>query len=184
VDLGVGGFGRLRPGTAYSCVAGVFSETALQKAEEGTKGALAGGTRFQLEDPRWIDLREPRVSWAEYSEAIVARSADVARHRAALSRLYSDRLPKEIQLDGSFQDWRFNVFVPEPGRLVAELFRVGLFASRHYASLGGGVFCEGSFPQTEKAHRSIVNLFNDLNYSVEQAERTAAIVVRHLESRG
>jgi hypothetical protein len=152
----------------------------LARAEESAKKALAESRQFVLEDPRWIDLRPPVVSWTEYQRAIEERSAQVAKHRASLSRLYAELLPKEIQLPSRFQGWRFNIMVPEPERLVERIFQGGLFASRHYPSIGG-TFSSGRFPNAERVHRSIVNLFNDLHYTVEQGERTCAIVARHLD---
>jgi hypothetical protein len=66
---------------------------------------------------------------------------------------------------------------------VERLFAAELFASRHYASLGG-IFCNERFPAAERLHRGIVNLFNDFYFDEEQARRTVDCVLRHLARAG
>ena len=80
------------------------------------------------------------------------------------------------------QSWRFNIRVPAADRLVERLFAEGLFASRHYASLGRS-FGEGRFPVAERLHSEVVNLFNDQYFDEERAGAAVEVVLRHLAER-
>ena len=59
------------------------------------------------------------------------------------------------------------------------LFNAGLFASSHYASLGG-IMGPGKFPMAKRLADEVVNLFNDIHYTLEMAEKTAKIVLESL----
>lgn len=113
-------------------------------------------------------------SWEEHRRRIEEELHRADEHKARLNAIYSALLPAEIQMEPGFQSWRFNLRVPEPDRLVESLFAAGLFASRHYPSLGEG------FPAAERLHGEVVNLFNDRYFDGERAERAAGLVLRHL----
>jgi dTDP-4-amino-4,6-dideoxygalactose transaminase len=155
VDLGFGGFARCREGVSYR----------------------------PFEGESWLDLSAPGLGWDAYRTAIQQALPRVEEHRRRLNAIYTSTLPEEIQLPARFQGWRFHILVPEPDRLVERLFAAGLFASRHYASLGG-IFCEERFPEAERLHRGIVNLFNDMYFDEERARRTVDCVLRHLAGCG
>ncbi len=149
VDLGEGGFAHLRNGLAY---------------------------RHAITGPDWLDLQSPVISWDEYCqrtrEAMLASSA----HKAALNAIYAQSIPEDAQLPALFQQWRFNIRVPDSARLVDALFADGLFASRHYPP-------HGEFPVAVRLHSQIVNLFNDRYFTQDQARQATEIVARHLSSR-
>lgn len=152
VDVGYGGFAHLREGLPFP----------LPGIREG-----------------WLDLRVPEVSWEEHRHLTLAELRRADEHKRRLNAVYSDLVPGEIQMASELQSWRFNIRLPEPDRLVESLFAAGLFASRHYASLGGS-FGEGRFPVAERLHGEVVNLFNDRYFDEERAERAARLVLRHL----
>ncbi|HEX2122632.1 MAG TPA: hypothetical protein VHL59_13415, partial [Thermoanaerobaculia bacterium] len=127
----------------------------------------------------WLDLREPQERWEEYRERILHATRSSDAHKRALNAIYARELPPEIQLPSELQNWRFNIRVPRPGELVDALFAAGLFASRHYASLGG-VFASGRFAAAERIHAQVVNLFNDRHFDEPRAAKAAAVVRRHV----
>jgi hypothetical protein len=124
----------------------------------------------------WLDVRPPEMEWESYRQrvAVAMRASD--EHKSALNAIYASMLPSRIQLEPDFQRWRFNILVAEPADLVATVFAAGLFASRHYPSLGD----PGQFPVAERLHQRVVNLFNDRNFDERRARLVADLVVRHV----
>jgi hypothetical protein len=157
VDLGLGGFAHLAEGVPYRRHAA---------GEEGD----------------WLDLSGPILPREEYRQRVRAALAEADGHKSRVNAVYEEALPTEVCLAPAFQGWRFNLLVPEPDRLIERLFAAGLFASRHYAPLGG-VSGRGGFPGAERLHAQVVNLFNDRHFDEERARRAAEAVLRHLAER-
>lgn len=179
VDLGFGGFAQLGEGIPYRRRHGRYVKAALEEIERSVKQAVALRAPFEGGAGDWLDLSEPVFSWESYEQSVLETLPGVDEHKRRLNAIYTSALPREIQLPERFQCWRFNILVPEPDRLVERLFAAGLFASRHYAPLGGS-FGTGRFPVAERLHGEVVNLFNDRYFDEELAERAAKIVLRHL----
>lgn len=183
VDLGFGGFAHLKEHVPYRRFAGRYDEDAEARVERRAKEDLARRRPFAGGGEDWLDLSAPALPWEEYRLRALAALAEADEHKGRLNAIYRSTLPPEIQLPARFHGWRFQVLAGEPDRLVERLFAEGLFASRHYASLGG-VFCSGSFPAAEALHARVVNLFNDRYFDEEKACRAAAIAARHVAGRG
>jgi dTDP-4-amino-4,6-dideoxygalactose transaminase len=124
----------------------------------------------------WLDLRAPEQPWDEYCHAVAEARAAADTHKATLNALYERELPAAIQFAPELQKWRFNIRVPKAEALVASIFAAGLFASRHYPSVG-----RSAFPVAERVHSEIVNLFNDRYFDLERANRVIDVVLKHLE---
>lgn len=179
IDAGVGGFGYINPAMKYCPHRLKFKPTDLAELESRYKAAIARRTPFEYTDSHWLDTK-PLTNPERLMDTINSRKTAVTQHKDRLNSIYADELPSSIQFDSRFQMWRFSIRVPHKEILLETIFREGLFASSHYASLGG-ILGEGSFTQAERLFDSVVNLFNDHHYSVEQAKRTVEIVNRHLE---
>lgn len=134
-----------------------------------------GGGGFAIARNETLSGKSADTGWAPYAARISAALPAADAHKSMLNAIYAASLPAEIQLPAPFHEWRFNIMVSEPEELLRELFAAGLFAGRHYAPASPG------FARAHAVHRRIVNLFNDGNYDAERAERTTAIVRRHLE---
>lgn len=183
VDVGFGGFAHLSPGVPYRQHAGAFSPPALEEVERRVKEAVARCAGFDGGGGDWLELAPPEVAWPAYRSGLLAALPEIDEHKRRLNTLYRESLPPEVCLPERFQEWRFHVLVPEPDELVARLFSAGLFASRHYASLGG-VLGEGRFPEAEALHGRVVNLFNDRSFDEERARLAAQVVLEFLGEKG
>lgn len=184
VDVGFGGFAQLAPGVPYRRhPEGAFSAPALEAVERRVKEAVACRAPFAGCGEEWLDLAAPEISWPAYRKGLLAALPEIDEHKRRLNAVYRAALPPEICLPDRFQEWRFNLLVPEPNELVARLFAAGLFAGRHYASLGG-VLGEGSFPEADALHRRVVNLFNDRAFDEERARLAAEVVLEFLAEKG
>lgn len=187
VDLGGGGFAHLRPGLDYTEARLEFDAAAVDKIEHEYKTVVRERRPFRGSGGAWLDLGTPDTGWDAYREHILMERGSVAVHRRALNQIYSESLPRSIQLPSRFHGWRFQIRVPDAPGLLDRLSATGLFASRHYASLGHGIFGAGEYPVAEALAKSIVNLFNDLYYDRERAKRTVEVVrdhLRHQAARG
>ena len=99
----------------------------------------------------------------------------VVEHKAKLNKIYTELLPKRIQMPSEYQNWRFNIFVENKEIILENIFREGLFASSHYSSL-----VENS-PVAKDLQSKIINLFNDLYYTEKQAIKTCNIINSHIK---
>jgi hypothetical protein len=183
VDLGFGGFAHLRPGVPYRRHEAAYDPSALERATQNYKSAKAAGSRFADTEREWLDLSAPPTSWDLHARRLRTECDEADRHKTEINRIYRAGLPEEIQLPAHFQGWRFHVRIPGAPEFLRTLFEAGLFASRHYASVGG-IFCDESFPEAERLHSTIVNLFNDAAYDKDRAGRTAALLMRYLGGAG
>jgi hypothetical protein len=183
VDIEFGGFAHCRDGVPYRRWEAPYCAAALDEVTRRYKEAIVRGIPCEGGEEPWLDLSAPALGWEDYRIAVRKAAVRAQQHRQRLNAIYAAVLPEEIQLPERFQSWRFHLLVPEPDRLVEQLFAAGLFASRHYASLGG-IFCEGRFPEAERLHQGIVNLFNDRYFDEDRARRARDLVLRHLRVGG
>lgn len=112
-----------------------------------------------------------------YFREIAEKIGRVQPHRKSLNKIYETELPVEIQLASRFNHWRFNILVENKKEILNRIFEAGLFASSHFVSLEGS---ESDFPVAYRLHNKVINLFNDLYYSEEQAFNTCKIITRYL----
>jgi hypothetical protein len=177
VDLGYGGFAHVKATVRLESNDRDFDPAALSEVERRHKMETSP---FAGNVDGWLDLREPRTSWDEFCRAMKVQCAAVSDRKARINAIYDRMLPREIHYPAEMQNWRFNIAVPKPDELLVSIFASGLFASRHYASVGA-LFGRGEYPVADAAQTKIVNLFNDFHFDERRAEQTADRVLRHLE---
>ena len=158
----------------------LFSTGYAKYVDAGGGGfAHLGSAVAYRREPRaaagWLDLGRPDISWDQHRRQTIEAAHRADRHRQPLDTIYAHALPPDIQLPAEFQTWRFNIQVPAPDALLTSVEAAGLFASRHYAALGGG------FPVAERLHARIVNLFHDRHFDEGRARRLVDVVLRHLK---
>ncbi|MBO4264080.1 MAG: hypothetical protein J5871_05315, partial [Bacteroidales bacterium] len=147
--------------------------------------AFIGGQAAYAEHPvprnSFLEGDTPSWTWQD----ILSKRAEVWGHKQRLNEIYRTSLPAGIQLPEHFQQWRFHIRMENPAPVVAALFAAPgrlfaapgrLFAGRHYASRA----LPGTCPCAEDLAAHVINLFNDLYYSEEQAYRTCEIIRRFL----
>lgn len=183
VDLGTGGYAELTAGTSYSPVTLPFDDAALEELDAGVKAAVARRSWFDGGEGDWLDTRPPEDSWQAHHDRVVGVLPAVDAHKRELTAIYDELLPAGVALPAAFNTWRHHVLVREPGLLCDALFAAGVFASRHYAPLGG-VLGSGDFPVARRLHDHVVNLFNDSYFTAAQAEVAAEVVSRHVDRHG
>jgi len=182
VDLGWGGFGYLDEGFSYDRHPGDYDSGALDAITAQVKAALSARRPFEYPDTDWLETAAPGITMEQYFGAITSKLATIRQHKEKLNTVYRCNLPQDIGFIEDGHVWRYNILVREKEQLLDAIFAAGLFASSHYASLGG-IFGEGRFQHAESLHRAVVNLFNDFRFSEEQALKACEIVRGHVEGR-
>lgn len=108
-----------------------------------------------------------------FDEATVeSRREELRTYKHKLNDIYTELLPKAIQLPDIFHHWRFNIWVNSKTEIMQALTDSGFFASGHYKPLAN--HC----PIAEDLYEHVINLFNDTYYTEEQARRTCEVICK------
>lgn len=174
IDLGGGGLAYYQQEEPY-----VKDE---RLAYDGTdeesvyKKAYAANEKLHQIPAGWLKMTD-FMSGGEYLDIIEAKTVERKSHRAKLNTIYSLNLPKSIQLDDCYNDWRFNIKVPTSLKqeILQTLFDNGLFASSHYHSVNR-LFDDNHYPNSDALYSCVINLFNDKNYTEDMAKKTCDII--------
>lgn len=124
----------------------------------------------------WLKLDKNSYG-SDYFSVIESKISARLAIRNELNYIYSSNLPKEIQLDSSFNEWRFNIKVPVSlkAAILQALFDNGLFASSHYHSVNR-LFDNDTYINSDRFFDRIINLFNDANFTKTKAELACRII--------
>ncbi len=182
-DIGRGGFGFLGSDNAYERKSCAFSQRSYEKVTQACKVACAQRKKMIYQHDDWLDTEKPPVPFEEYRQKVKEHSTRVSSHKKSLNALYGREIPAQVQFPAKYQEWRFNIRVPDRDKLMQELFAGGLFASAHYQPLGD-IFLAGRSSRAEQLHANVVNLFNDFRFDIDRAGRVAQIVNCHLSKHG
>jgi len=176
VDMGFGGYAYMRPGIEYQLVNLPFGAEHHTEMESSYKQAIEAGVQYSYHDSDWLQTNSDLPEWEEYRGQVQNALVPALAQREAINTIYASRLPREIQLPEAYQTWRFNIRVPNQTQVLKTIFDQGLFASSHYASLGG-IMSENRAPIAEMLARNVINLFNDRHFDSERAERVCDIIL-------
>lgn len=110
--------------------------------------------------------------WEFDEEIFETKKKEVLKHKEKLNAIYFEKLSSVNQLHKEFQNWRFNILTDKKEQVLKALFSEGLFASSHYVPHTYMHTCINA----AELHKNVINLFNDLYYSEEQALRTCEII--------
>jgi hypothetical protein len=174
-DVGYGGYAFVRDETQYKRTSLPFDKRSLMLQTLQYNSAISNQQKFLYADNDWLDFEEPLVDWAIYRSIVESQISKASEVKHKINKIYTSMLPQAIQLNSSFQLWRFNIHVADKNRLLTTIKDAGLFASNHYASLDG-LFGVGSGINARYLHRHVINLFNDLYFDVSKAELISNVI--------
>jgi len=180
VDLGLGGYAFVSEGLDYQPAHLPFAPHDHDQIEKAYKQTVQNHIWFVYHDSNWLETDRDIPVWYDYCQQIEIGLKASLGHRGALNDVYAKILPADIQLPGAYQTWRFNIRVKDKQRVLDAIFKAGLFASSHYASLAG-IMAEGHAPQAHMLANHVINLFNDRHFTVKQAERVCAVIRENLK---
>lgn len=179
-DIGFGGFGLLKNTNNIKDCSLEFDQRHLDHLESGWKYAIKTHSNFTYKDSKWLDCQKPPLEFAEYIDKVNTMVMQVEEHKRRLNYIYKTNIDYELQYPAEYQNWRFNIKVPRKDKLITKIFSNNLFASSLYESLGEGIFSKNHFPVAYKTHFDTINLFNDFNFTEEQAFLICRLINEHL----
>ena len=179
VDLGRGGYAFLEEKVPYKPVNLFFDAQANAQLEALYKAAIRNRKKFAYEDSNWLQTNSTLTSWSDYRMQVADELENSRAQRSKLNAIYESRLPSDVQFPSNFQNWRFNIRVRNKARILNAIFGAGLFASSHYASLAG-IMRDGTCPDAELLHGSVINLFNDHHFNEAKAEKVCEVILQNL----
>ena len=174
IDLNGGGLAYYSSATEYRIDDNLFYDGTDE--EELYKKAFEKDNPFQQVPQGWLKM-ERFENPSDYFKRIVDIIPLRAEIRKEINMIYSENLPKSIQLGPDYQQWRFNIRVPSDQKnvILSELFKNGLFASSHYHSVNR-LFDNRRYVVSDQLFESIINLFNDNYYTLNKAKQTCDII--------
>lgn len=178
-ELNFGGYAFITDEVTYRPVQLPFDLQHHEAIEKSYKRAVSQRERFIYRDSDWLETEKVMPPWSEYQQMIEVDLALSLKQRRLLNDMYSEMLPAEIQLPGSFQIWRFNILLKNKQTILDAIFSSDLFASSHYVSLAG-IMNGGNAPHAESLANEVINLFNDHHFTLFQAEQTCNIIMENL----
>lgn len=178
-ELNFGGYAFIKDNFEYQPAHLPFDPSHYADLEKNYKDAVSRRVPFEYRDSDWLETDAPARAWYDYRRQIEDALADSLTQRAALNNIYSARLPSEIQLPREYQAWRFNIRVKNRARILDAIFKAGLFASAHYASLAG-IMGDGNAPHAEALASEVINLFNDYHFDEQKAEQICSVILENL----
>lgn len=176
IDLDGGGLAFYKEGTKFRIDNMLLYDGTNEEALY--KQAFSSEKPFTNIPQGWLKM-DSYLSVEEYFAKIENLISDRIKQRELINEIYSNRLPLSIQFDKEYQSWRFNIRVDASlkEQVLENLFNNGLFASNHYHS-ANRLFDNTRFPVSDSLYTSVINLFNDKNYSTEKAIETCIVINR------
>ena len=174
VEFGRGGFGYLSEDTNYQVHLELFKEADHKRLVGQMNESIQKDKAFIYQNSAWLEQEHDLVE-AEYFDRINAQIPISREHKDFLNSIYSDQLPKELQMPMDLCQWRFILQVDNKEQVLKAIFDGGLFASSHYTSVSR-VFGGNEAPVAEATHRRMLNLFNDYRFTEGDAMKVCEII--------
>jgi hypothetical protein len=181
VDLHFGGYAFLKNNVTYQPMRIPFNKDDHDELERLYKGAVQERVQFVYHDTDWLETDASMPAWYEYRPQIENGLKLSLEQRTRLNEIYTSCLPARLQLPQEYQMWRFNVRVKNKSKVMKAIFKNGLFASSHYASLAG-IMADGQAPHADALASEVINLFNDHHFDAEKAAQICDLILEHYES--
>lgn len=175
VELSYGGYGKSRfIGMNRNSLD--YDKESEIKQQVYIKQCFKGHRKYKL-DPNlsWIDFSPLKMSKEEYFSIIEQKKTKIEQGKAAINTIYNEMLPKSIQVENEFNNWRYLIMVNNQQKVLDAIFENGLFAGTNFPSVSY-MFKSVVSPIAENEASHIINLFNDFRISEEQALKICKII--------
>lgn len=180
VDIGIGGFAYIDEQYTYynfqqnlSHKTTNFNHNYFDQIAK-LNNSISSNDKFIYNDSDWLDMSEVKLV-SNYKEVVEKHLKVVRQHKKLINSIYAASLPQSVQLDESFNNWRFNIIVKNKDKILNDIFNNNLFASSHYPVIGKA-FVNKEFPISTSLHGKIINLFNNNKITEETALKLAETI--------
>lgn len=183
VEFGFGGYAKIQKELIFDLGLLDFKETELKRFEDYFRNLVYNEASIDDEGLNRIIkgewLKSEKIDQEKYLNNIERKIREVDTTKKLLNNIYESNLPKEIQYDVPFNNWRFNILVDNKKKILEDIFSKGLFASSHYFPLSK-LFTTNTTPVWERIYDRTINLFNDYRFDEEKAKRITEVIVKNI----
>lgn len=183
VDIGWGGFAFIKNNYQYKSINIPYNPLAYESLIADFKLMYDKQTTLQYRDSDWLGSQIDLPTFDDYQSLVMSKIPEVINTRTAINQIYRSQLPLDIQLQPCFENWRFNIRIPEGRDLIIKaIFDKKLFCSKHYIPLAPAHRLTTT-PIAKKLGSEVINLFNDFRYDVTRAAETAEIICKLIKDQ-
>lgn len=179
VDLNIGGYGFLNESFMYRSFQTPYDPQSLETLTISYKDAIDRKKKWDYVDSDWLDTKKPIESFTTYRKKVSFELTQTLQMKSVINNVYRENLPAHIQFPNGYDNWRFNILVPQRDALLEKIFKENLFASAHFVPVNS-IFRQGSAENAESLHKNVMNLFNDKYFDVNKAAQIVEIIKDHL----
>jgi len=178
ISLGYGGFAKVNSEIELTYVNEPYNPLSYQLLEGKYKECLK--ERIPLDDYKndWLDTRIPTFTKEKYFVDINNSIQSTMAHKDILNEIYQENLRGVVSLGDGFHNWRYNIISSKKDSLMHIIFQSGLFASSHYIP-ANTLFDKCTYPVADKLSNTVLNLFNDFNFTETQALKICELICEH-----
>lgn len=173
VDIGYGGFAHVGDGFNYVDFPLVYNKQAEIEFDKHIKQSHAEHCSVDKHIMLGAWLNNSGIDSEILNSEVKKLLNETESHKSKINQIYSVLRGK---LSEKYNDWRFQILVENQEECLRAIFDNGLFASKHYMSLGNDYFDSTKTPNAEWLEAHVINLFNDFRFSIEQARQLVDVL--------
>lgn len=172
LDLKKGGFGYLSPRVRDTPMVHLQFEVGDENLIEHKNRSALDISHDDMATLHWLETTSD-FDPDSYFKLITAEFARAVEHKSVLNSIYYQELQGVEQLDADYNNWRFNILVDNQSEVLGRIFGNDLFASSHYLPIIKNSIL---FPVASALSKRVINLFNDMYFSSQQAIDCSRII--------
>ena len=179
VDISYGGFGKIQDNQKKIIPKELnFDEKKLKQMNSFYKGSLENSIGVKQTNFKTNWLLSKKINQKEYINNVKLNITKSRIHREKINNTYEKYLNPRLKETRLSTNWRYNIRLSNPRKVLEKIFEKGLFASQHYYPLNLA-FKKGHCPNWENVYKTMLNLFNDHRFSELQAKKCCQIINRY-----
>lgn len=181
-DMGAGGYAYVVDSVPYERQRLTYHKSDNDELDQIIIEAIKKQQKLATEVflSNWLCPKPNSMADAEYFNEIELSTKNSQVLKKEINQIYKSLLPEECCLPDEFNQWRYNIIVNEPQKLIDTIFDAGLFASRHYRPVNRYIVMpDQPLYVAEWLYQHVINLFNDKYASPSYAEKICSVVKKH-----
>ena len=174
-ELSYGGWGIINERFRYTHYDWKYNKEFQNEQDIYLKKCLLSDKQYSWKDVPWLDSCPLQEEISTYSSKVNNLIQETIKHKEIINNIYCEYLPKELQWDLDYANWRFMIEVDNRDYVVNKIFDEKLFAGKNFPSVSmlfKGIHMRGA----EQESNRIINLFNDFRVDEDFAYRICSII--------
>lgn len=181
-DMGAGGYAYIVDSVPYERQWLTYQKSDKDELDQKIIDVIKKQQKLASEVflSNWLSSEHNCMADAEYFTELELATKNTQALKSKINQIYKAALPEECCMPDEFNQWRYNIIVNEPQKLIDAIFDAGLFASRHYKPIDYYITMPAQPSRiSEWLYQHVVNMFNDKYASSSYAEKMCSIVKKH-----